>query len=210
MGKFLTPTAYPYPELRQQILFLDVGYNTETHFHWINAKTENPFAPIDVIAARSFPGDLTNYIHLQRKENKLAFRLYANPACGFKKLIFVIGATGECQYQVIEAFLEYLATKWYEQFGSFPSTPGTWKVFDPFVETVEQAFEEIPKSFLMKVKTHCKICNDNFGVYVRKSLVDGSSSYPVALVFQHANHALLIYIDDKYQSRGESVVNITG
>ncbi len=116
----------------------------------------------------------------------------------------------ECQYQVIEAFLEYLSTKWFEQFGSMQNTSTAGKIYEPFVETVEQAFEEVPKNYLMKVKAHCKICNDYFGVYVRRSLVDGAPSYPVALVLQHANHALLIYVDDKYQSRGESIVNITG
>ncbi len=84
------------------------------------------------------------------------------------------------------------------------------KDYDPFIDTIEHAFEEIPKNHLMRVKAHCKICNDYYSVYMRRSLVDDAPSYPVALVFQHANHALLIYIDDKYQSRGEAVVNITG
>ncbi len=204
------PTAHPYPELRQQVLFLDIGINTENLFHWINPKTENPFVQIDVIAARSFPGDLSDFIHLPRKENKLVFRQYANPECGFKKLIFVVGATKDCQYQVIETFLEFLSTKWYAQFASMQNTSTGGKVFEPFNETIEQAFEEIPKTFLIMVKVYCKACSEYFRVYVRKSIVDGADFYPIAIVFQHANHALLFYVDEQYQSRGESIVNITG
>jgi len=201
--------AFPYPELRQQILFFDIGINTETHFRWVNPADLDNYL-LDVIAARNFPADLENYIHLQRKENKMVFRQYADPNCGFKKLLFVIGATKECQYQVVEAFLDYLSTRWFEQFGSMQEVSSSGKIYERFNEIVEQAFEVIPKEVLMKVKTHCKLCNQYFGVYLRKSLVEEAPSYPVAIVFQHAHHALLVYVDDKYESRGESIVNITG
>src|SRR5271157_888653 len=108
--------AFPYPELNSQILFVNIGYDRETFFSWTNPDADVGFTQIDVLGARNYPGDVSDYIHLVKKDTKLVFRLISNPECGFKKTIFLIGGTPDCQYQVMEAFIEYLSAQWYLQF----------------------------------------------------------------------------------------------
>lgn len=141
----------------------------------------------------------------------MVFRKIEPPKGRGKALIFIVGATPACQYQVMEAFMEFISEQWHELYGELILQSSTFgNLFDGFKEIVEDAFKEVPKRYLIKTNTRCTSCAENFIIYVKKSLIDHATSFPVALVFEHADHALLLYIDSQGNSRGESTVDITG
>lgn len=203
--------AFPYPELKSKILFLNIGFERETYFNWVNESEEVGFTQIDILGARNFSEDPSDYIHLVKKGQRLVFQMMASPERGFTKALFVVGAKIDCQYQVMEAILEYFASQWYLRYDELLRGPSVdARMFEDFAEVVEAAFEEVPKNYLQKLLVRCPQCDANYFVFVRTSLVQSAVSFPMALVYQHANHALLIYVDEQYESRGESIVNITG
>jgi hypothetical protein len=197
--------------LRNQILYINIGVGSETFFNWRNASAKIGFNQIDVVGARTYEGNLSYYIHIKKQDYKLVFRKMNPPAGRGKSLIFIVGGTPDCQFQVMEAFVEFLSTQWNELYGEFILQSSTFgNLFEGFKEIVGDAFNEVPKSYLFKVGTNCHSCAKRFEIYVRKSLIAHAEAYPVALVFEHTDHALLLYIDQQGNSRGESTVDITG
>ncbi|OLS15366.1 MAG: hypothetical protein RBG13Loki_0997 [Promethearchaeota archaeon CR_4] len=199
-----------HKDFRQEILFIDIGGSQESYFTWSNSETGSQFSKIDVITARSVPGNAEDYVYMKRNEYKLIFRQLPHPERGFTKILFVIGASLTCQYQVMEAFLDFLGEQWFARFGGNTNFTSGPKLFESFDEDINLAFEMVPKDRIKTVQIQCRACNQYFKVHVKKALIDHASSFPVPLVFVHANHALLIYIDQNYRSRGERIVNITG
>ncbi len=164
-----------------------------------------------MLSARNYPGKLSYYIHIKKQDYKLVFRKLAPPKEKGKSLIFIVGATPDCQFQVMEAFMEFIYEQWYELYGDlFLQSSSFGNLFDGFKEIMQDAFEEVPKKYLIKTSTRCNSCAENFEIYVRKSFIDHAECFPVAIVFEHADHALLLYIDQQGHSRGESAVDITG
>jgi len=203
--------ATPYTALREQILFVNIGKEAEAFFNWRNPNAKLTFNQIDVVNTRNYSGDLSYFIHLKKQDYKLVFRNMCPPLSGSTGLIFIVGATLECQFQVMEAFLEYLAQQWFDIYdATYLQTSSFGEIFDGFEIVVDDAFSDVPNDFLMMVQSHCKACGKLYDIYVRKSLIEHAESYPAALVFEHADHALLLYIDEQYNARGESAVDISG
>ncbi|OLS13993.1 MAG: hypothetical protein RBG13Loki_2389 [Promethearchaeota archaeon CR_4] len=197
--------------MRNQILYLNIGIGSETFFNWRNPAATITFNQIDVLNARNYPGKLSYSIHIKKQDYKLVFRKIDPPKGKGKTLIFIVGATPACQYQVMEAFMEFISEQWYEVYSELFLQSSTFgNLFEGFKEIVEDAFKEVPKRYLIKMTTRCSSCAQNFVLYVKKSLIDHAESFPVALVFEHADHALLLYIDSQGHTRGESTVDITG
>ncbi len=209
--QWLNIKADPYPKLKNQILYLNIGIGSETYFNWRNEDAKISFNQIDVLSARNYPGKFSYYIHIKKPDYKLLFRKLAPPKEKGKNLIFIVGATPDCQYQVMEAFMEFIYEQWYELYGDLFLQSSTFgNLFDGFKEIVQDAFTEVPKKYLIKTGTRCNSCAENFEIYIRKSLILNAEFFPVAIVFEHADHALLLYIDQQGHSRGESAVDITG
>jgi hypothetical protein len=203
--------AAPYNALRDQILFVNIGKEAESFFDWKNPNAKLTFNQLDVANARRYEGDLSYYIHLKKQDYKLVFRNMSPPLSGETNLIFIVGATPECQYQAMEAFLEYLAKQWFDIYDTtYMQASSFGEIFNGFEIVVDDAFIDVPKDYLMLVQSHCKACGKNYEIYVRKSLIENAESFPAALVFEHADHALLLYIDEQYNTRGESSVDISG
>ena len=197
--------------MRNQLLYVNIGIGSETYFNWRNENAKITFNQLDVLNARNYPGKLSYYIHIKKQDYKLVFRKLAPPKGKGKELIFIVGATPDCQYQVMEAFIEFIFEQWYEIYGKlFLKSSSFGNLFDGFKEIIQDAFTEVPRKYLIKTATRCSSCSENFEVYVRKSLINNAEYFPVAIIFEHADHALLLYIDQQGNSRGESPVDITG
>ncbi|HMF32552.1 MAG TPA: hypothetical protein VKK79_14105 [Candidatus Lokiarchaeia archaeon] len=198
-------------ELREQIYYVNIGRGVETLFNWRNPNASSTFNQIDVIGARNYPKNVAHYVHLKKPDYKIVFRKLKFTDGAQEPVIFIVSGGSECQYQVLEAFIEYLMGKWQEVYGdTIVGASYSGELFDGFDVAVDGAFDDVPQTHLSKVRAHCRICDKDYEIYVRKSLVDNAPSSPVALVFEHEDHALLLYIDKQFVVRGENVVEITG
>ncbi len=195
--------------LSHEILFIDIGSGQDSYFTWSNPVVENQFSKMDVITARSFAGNAGEYVHLKRKESKVVFRQVPSPDGGIAKVLIVVGTAVTCQHQVMEAVLDFIGERWFTRYGGKTSFSGGPEVFVDFAGEVRAAFEVVPKERVRMVLVNCRACHQVYKINVKTALVDHASSFPVPLVFVHANHALLIYIDRGYQSRGECLVNVS-
>ncbi len=206
MSEIITPATI---EFGQEMFLIDIGGSQERYFTWNNLAIGNQFSKMDVITARSFPGNMGEYVHLKRKEYKLLFRQITHTERGFTKVLIVLGASLTCQHQLMEACLDFLGERWFARFRGNTSVTSGPKAFESFAEDIHLAFEVVPNEHIKTVQVHCRACNQDFKVHVKTAIIDNASSSPVPLVFVHANHALFIYIDRSYLSRGECIVNVS-
>ncbi|GAB4305048.1 MAG: hypothetical protein Kow0069_00290 [Promethearchaeota archaeon] len=195
-------------DLRDEILYFDVGKGSDTFFNWTQkGRTPTAFR-LEVMPARSFAwnSEVHFFVHWKKTDAKLS-------AYQEGGLVFVVVGKPSLQFQVMDAFLEHLAEKFIDAYGLTVDSyvVGSENLFSGFSTVVEDAFEVVTKDKVKLVRAVCKACgNKQIHVWVKKSLVEKSNVHPVALVYEHAAHAVLLYVDADFKVRAASVVEISG
>ena len=87
---------------------------------------------------------------------------------------------------------------------------GTDDFFKDFISKIEDTIKKIPNQVGNVITAYCRICGKYVNVYVKKSMIEDAQDYPVALVYMHHGHSLLLYIDADFKVRGAEIVSITG
>jgi len=189
--------------LESLILCVDIGLDANTDFvQWIQPQ-KNIFR-MDIIAAREMALE-KYYLHIEKPNRRMVFIKDSN-------VVFLIIATEEVQYQLLEAILEQVISTFFNQYGEIYRSflIGMRNIFDGFKPIIPGLFEEAQKNRIKWIQANCSMCQKNYYICVKKSLITEAKSFPVSLVFQHGGHGLLIYLDSTFKTRGIELVEITG
>lgn len=196
-------------KLQEKIHFIDVGRGSDTFFHWNSNKLSSSVYHLEILPARAHFSEITRqdvqyFVHYTKSDMKVA-------AWMKNSVVFVVGAAPDLQFQVIEAMIEYITDLFLAMydFAIESYVTGGEAIFLGFHEFLQKALEVIPDQVKL-VRAPCKACGTNIPIYVKKRLVEDSEVFPIALVFEHASHALLIYLDRNFAVRSTKVVDISG
>jgi hypothetical protein len=127
-------------------------------------------------------------------------------------LIYSVGASKEVQYQILEALLEEIDKQFNEMYDldvilSFSNTNAA--IFKAFKQEIEQIIENFHNLHLVKkVDVLCRVCKATLQMYIKKSIMENETSFPVPLVYIHKGHAIVTYIDQDFVVRGVELVHI--
>ena len=127
-------------------------------------------------------------------------------------LIYSVGASKEVQYQILEALLEEIDKQFNEMYDldvilSFSNTNAA--IFKPFKQEMAQIIENFHSLHLVKkVDVLCRVCKATLPMYIKKSIMENETSFPVPLVYIHKGHAIVTYIDQDFVVRGVELVHI--
>ncbi len=126
-------------------------------------------------------------------------------------LIYTIGANN-IQYQILEALLEEIDRQFNEMYDldvllSFSNTnPSMFKHFKIQIEQIMENFHS--SNLVKKVDVLCRVCKATLPMYVKRSIMESETSFPVPLVYIHKGHAIVTYIDKDFVVRGVELVHI--
>ena len=129
-------------------------------------------------------------------------------------LIYTVGSSKEIQFQILEALLEEIDKQFNEIYDinvilSYNNT--TPAIFKPFKEKIDRIIEEFPAlNLIKKVDVFCRVCKATLPLYIKKSIKDQETTFPVPVVFTHKGHSIVTYIDKDFVVRGVEVVHTTG
>jgi hypothetical protein len=129
-------------------------------------------------------------------------------------LIYTVGSSKEVQFQVLEALLEEIDKQFNEIYDlnvilSYSNT--TSAIFKDFKEEINRIIYDFPNlDLIKKVDVFCRVCKANLPLYIKKSIKEQESSFPVPVVFTHKGHSIVTYIDQDFVVRGVEVVHTTG
>lgn len=192
-----------YDKLPMNIHFIDIGLENNTDFvRWTRANT-NIF-PMDIQAGRAMAKE-NFFLQLEKPDRRMVFTKK-------RKIIFIIMADNEIQFQMLEAILEVVIDEFFKSYGAIIDNyfSGMTNIFEGFKTTMINNIEKAQKEKIRWIQSKCSVCNKNYHICVRKSLIEKAQSFPVSIVFQHDGHGLLIYLDAKFRTRGSEFVEITG
>ncbi len=192
--------------LLNQILYLNIGpYKQEdSYFHWQLKKYEKS-SFFDLKITRNAPERGIFYC-IPRIDSKLIFYVA-------KDTVFSINVDPEIQSQLMEAILEYIAQKFFENYDEsllMTCSGDMSQIFNGFSPIVEDIFRNYDKFDLFKTAlVTCNGCKKNISIIVKNSLVEQSTKPTAPLVYVHSGHALLIYLDKQFKVRGAELVSIS-
>ncbi|TFF99755.1 MAG: hypothetical protein EU541_04105 [Promethearchaeota archaeon] len=130
------------------------------------------------------------------------------------QVIYTVGSSNKVQYQLLEALLEYIVKRFNEIFDldvilSYENV--SKNMFNSFKSEVEKILENFNELDLIEtIKARCRVCDKILSIHVKKSFIENADDFPVPLVYEHAGHAILIFIDRNFDVRGVELVNTTG
>ncbi|HMF32905.1 MAG TPA: hypothetical protein VKK79_15890 [Candidatus Lokiarchaeia archaeon] len=203
-----------YPTLADEILFLNIGRGDDDFFNWKQPASSKVFTRLDVLALRAYPGEPEYFLRFKdaRHETKTVIKQFVpEGTTATQSVTFIAVAELGCQFQIIEAFIEYLAKLWFSHYSfSTMETASSEDMFAGFRRIVDDAFTEVPKRCLEKCQVFFKPVNQIVDVFVKKSLVTQASSLPVALVFEHEPYHMLLFLDAKFKVREQKLVDYSG
>jgi hypothetical protein len=130
------------------------------------------------------------------------------------KIIFSVGSDESIQFQMLEGLLELVEKRFKETY-DIDVILGYGNVSESIFTGFKVQVEEILNNFKTlnigkEIRAFCRVCNKTLNVFIKKSMIDNSDSYPVPIVYNHEGHAILCYIDKNFEVRGVELVNITG
>lgn len=130
------------------------------------------------------------------------------------QVIYSVGSSNNVQYQLLEALLEHIAKRFNQMFDldvilTYENV--SKNMFNNFKAEVEDILENFNNLDLIEtIKARCRVCDKILPIHVKKSFIENSEDFPVPLVYEHAGHAILIFIDRNFDVRGVELVNTTG
>ena len=129
-------------------------------------------------------------------------------------LIYTIGASKEVQFQILEALLEMVHEKFHEIYDIkviFSYGNVSASIFKNFAKEVDEIVSKLNDlDLIQKVDVYCTVCLKTLPLFIKKSIMKKSSSFPVPIVYNHQGHAIVCYIDQNFIVRGVELVNTTG
>ena len=74
------------------------------------------------------------------------------------------------------------------------------------MEHIIENFQHL--DLVKKVDVLCRVCKATLPMYVKKSIIEEETSFPIPLVYIHKGHAIVTYIDQDFVVRGVELVHI--
>ena len=169
------------------------------------------------------PGSFKNYLLDMNiiRENKINDVFFQINKLGMKivyirknSIIFIIGAEDKIQYQLLEALLEEIIKRFFENDDLIKKIHFeniTSDAFKSFKHDIDDIVFKFANMDLVKIiDVPCKICKKPFPLVVKKRIVEEATSFPVHVVCIHNGHPLVCYVDKDFNVRGTGLVNFTG
>ena len=192
------------PDISNLIYFIHFGTQENIYFSWKSKYSPKAFIFDYTIAKDAIKSEI--YFHLNKADVKIVYQKKNN-------FIYIIGGHISVQFQILEALLDHLSKRFMEIYGDvlfFIFDIGTDDFFKDFISKIEDTIKKIPNQVGTIIRAYCRICGKYVNVYVKKSMIEDAEDYPVALVYMHHGHSLLLYIDADFKVRGAEIVSITG
>ncbi|MBD3342734.1 MAG: hypothetical protein GF353_26795 [Candidatus Lokiarchaeota archaeon] len=188
-----------------KIHFINIASDDLSLFDWKPPRSFKSFLLDLNIVKKNEINDI--FFHINKGNMKIVYIRKNN-------LIYTAGASKEIQYQILEAMLEYLDQRFNEIYDvntilSYGNTNAA--IFKAFKSEVEEMFENFKElDLIKKVSVFCRGCNKTLPLFIKKSVINTATSFPVPIVYNHSGHAIVCYVDKNFVVRGVELVNITG
>jgi len=190
-------------DIKDQIQFINITGKDLVLFEWKPPRSFKSFILDMNIIKENKVSDI--FFHINKGNLKIVHIRKHN-------LIYSVGASKEVQYQILEALLEEIDKQFNEIYDldvilSFSTTNAA--IFKPFKQEIEQIIENFHSLHLVKkVDVLCRVCKATLPMYIKKSIMENETSFPVPLVYIHKGHAIVTYIDQDFVVRGVELVHI--
>ena len=189
--------------IQNKINFINISKEEMTLYEWKPPQSFKSYILDINIVKENTTTDI--FFHLNKGNMKIVYIRKGS-------LLYTIGADQEVQFQFLEALLEHIDKKFHEiwdidvifSYGNVSST-----IFKDFTTQVNEIIENA-EDLIKKVDVFCRVCKKTLLLYVKKSIIEKATSFPVPLVYNHRGHAVVTYIDQNFVVRGVELVNITG
>ena len=194
-----------YGNIGKFLEFINISNDKFTLYEWKPAQSFRRFDLDLNIVRENKTTDI--FFHKDKGNMKIVYIRKNN-------LIYTVGSSVEVQFQLLEALLEHIDLKFNEtydievilSYGNFSPN-----IFISFKEVIEAILRDFAKLDLVeRIHVECRVCNKVLPLFVKKSFIQNAESYPVPIVYVHAGHAILCFIDQDFHHRGVELVNITG
>ena len=194
-----------YKNIAEFLEFINISNENFTLFEWKPPRSMRRF-DLDLNIVKENPAS-DIFFHKDKGNMKIVY-------IRSHDLLYTVGASPKVQYQVLEALLEYVDSKFNEiydvkvilSYGEF--SPGLFNGFNGQIENIIKNFADF--DLVKRIHVECRACNAVLPLFVKRSVIDNAESHPVPIVYSHKGHAILCFIDRNYQHRGVELVNITG
>ena len=190
-------------ELMGLIHYIDIGVDANTDLtRWVRSNT-NVFR-LDILAARASSKEKI-YLRLEKGNMRT---MYIRDS----SLTFTIAADESIQFQMLEALLDEIIATFFDTYGTIccDVLGGMANMFEGFSMIMPSIFDKVIREKTVSLRINCKYCNAPHKIIVKKSLIEESENFPVAIVYLHFGNGLLVYIDANFKVRGVEPVRITG
>ena len=189
--------------IQNKLNFINISKDEMTLYEWKPPQSFKSYILDINIVKENTTTDI--FFHLNKGNMKIVYIRKGS-------LLYTIGSDQEVQFQFLEALLEHIDKKFHEiwdidvifSYGNVSST-----IFKDFTTQVNKIIENAD-DLIKKVDVFCRVCKKTLLLYVKKSIIEKATSFPVPLVYHHRGHAVVTYIDQNFVERGVELVNITG
>jgi len=192
--------------LIHKIDYINISNDNHTLFEWTKSRASHSYI-LDLNRIRK--NEVENvYYHIEKSDMKIAYIRKNN-------LIYMVSAHKALQYQILEAILDQIESKFHETFDlnvimSYESvSPTAFKHFKSIIEN--EILNDFHKHDLIKdILIYCKTCKKSFHLFIKKNEIEDQKTFPVPIVYRHEGHATICFIDKNFVLRGVKEVRITG
>ncbi|MHA1343332.1 MAG: hypothetical protein ACTSQG_05065, partial [Promethearchaeota archaeon] len=192
--------------IENKISFINISTEDLSLFEWKPRGSFKSFTlDMNIVKENIITEDV--FFHINKGNMKLAY-------IKKKKLLYTVGSEKDVQFQLLEALLEEIDKKFNDIYDievilSYDNV--SENIFKNFQIEVDEIIKNFSKlDIVKKVDIFCKVCKKKFPLFIKKSVIKESPTFPVPIVYSHKGHALVCYIDRNYVLRGVELVNITG
>ncbi len=192
--------------LINKINYINISDDKHTLFEWTKFRTSQSYI-LDLNQIRK--NEVENvYFHIEKSDMKIAYIRKDN-------LTYLISAQKILQYQILEAILDQINSKFHETFdlsvimsyGAYSDT--AFKHFKHIIEN--DILSDFHKHDLIRdLLIYCKTCKKSFHLFIKKNEIEDQKTFPVPIVYRHEGHATICFIDKNFVLRGVKEVRITG
>jgi len=191
-------------DLRTLISYINISRGNDSYFEWKQQSTQSYV--LDINAIRKNETEEV-FFHIEKNELKIVY-IRKN------KMVYTISTAHNLQYQILEALLDQICEKFNETFDleiifSFENvSPNSFKYFEKVLDDLLVNFFSF--DLINKIDIFCKICNKLLPLYIKKKVIEESNNFPVPIIYRHAGHSLICFIDKSFTLRGVKDVVHTG
>lgn len=189
-----------HPNCFESVNYVDISLNGNVDL--VRWQSSGKLFPLDIIAAREKA--LENVVlHHENNTKRMVF-------IRKKNFTFTIGSNEEVQYQILEAILNEISKDFLNNFENIPHDLLTSGMIKEYATQIPSLLKKTEKESIKWVSAFCRVCNQDIQIAIKKMLVTEAKNYPVALVYYHQGHGILLYLDANLKVRGVEQVDISG